>query len=207
MWPWRGWTTALRVANASMAPFSQDGGATWSKNVLLYESPGGTICQCCAPSLARAGARRVRGDVARRARGLTRLIHASSPRRQSGLSSHQTGHRHMEAGRFPDGWGGLAQQTVTSSAHGGASTISSLLRLEVPRRSSAPGRTSPSRRTAGKLMRFRLRQWHTTAPPRCHRAGADFGGGAYPAIVALPDGSLLAAWEENGSIAMHRVER
>lgn len=29
---------------------SLDGGRTWSKNQLLYESPDGTICQCCHPS-------------------------------------------------------------------------------------------------------------------------------------------------------------
>jgi photosystem II stability/assembly factor-like uncharacterized protein len=29
---------------------SKDGGATWSKNMLVYESPSGTICQCCHPS-------------------------------------------------------------------------------------------------------------------------------------------------------------
>jgi hypothetical protein len=31
---------------------SRDGGATWSKNVLIYESPDGTICECCHPSVA-----------------------------------------------------------------------------------------------------------------------------------------------------------
>jgi hypothetical protein len=31
---------------------SHDGGATWSKNLLMYRSPDGTICQCCHPSLA-----------------------------------------------------------------------------------------------------------------------------------------------------------
>ncbi len=31
---------------------SQDGGATWSKNILIYASPDGTICECCHPSLA-----------------------------------------------------------------------------------------------------------------------------------------------------------
>lgn len=39
---------------------STDGGATWSKNVLVYESPGGTVCQCCHPSVAIDGA----GNVA-----------------------------------------------------------------------------------------------------------------------------------------------
>ncbi len=30
---------------------SENGGATWSKNFLVYESPEGTICQCCHPSM------------------------------------------------------------------------------------------------------------------------------------------------------------
>ncbi|MBI1791756.1 MAG: exo-alpha-sialidase, partial [Acidobacteria bacterium] len=29
---------------------SKDGGATWSANVLVYESPEGKICECCHPS-------------------------------------------------------------------------------------------------------------------------------------------------------------
>lgn len=31
---------------------SRDDGATWSKNVVAYQSPSGTICECCHPSLA-----------------------------------------------------------------------------------------------------------------------------------------------------------
>jgi len=31
---------------------SRDGGKSWSKNTLVYESPSGTICQCCHPSVA-----------------------------------------------------------------------------------------------------------------------------------------------------------
>jgi len=30
--------------------------------------------------------------------------------------------------------------------------------------------------------------------------------GAFPSIVALPDGAMLAAWEENGAIATKRLE-
>ena len=35
--------------------FSSDHGVSWSKNVLLYESSDGTICQCCDPSIAFTG--------------------------------------------------------------------------------------------------------------------------------------------------------
>jgi hypothetical protein len=31
---------------------SRDGGINWSKNVMIYESPDGTICECCDPSVA-----------------------------------------------------------------------------------------------------------------------------------------------------------
>ena len=31
---------------------STDGGVTWSKNVLIYQSPDGNICECCHPSVA-----------------------------------------------------------------------------------------------------------------------------------------------------------
>ena len=31
--------------------YSTDDGKTWSKNILIYHSPSGTICQCCHPSL------------------------------------------------------------------------------------------------------------------------------------------------------------
>src|ERR1043166_2715995 len=35
-----------------MGARSDDNGATWSKNVLMYQSPDGSICECCHPSLA-----------------------------------------------------------------------------------------------------------------------------------------------------------
>ena len=34
------------------AAVSQDGGATWSGNRLVYKSPDGSVCECCHPSVA-----------------------------------------------------------------------------------------------------------------------------------------------------------
>jgi hypothetical protein len=34
---------------------SDDGGATWSKNALVYHSPSGSVCECCHPSVAYDG--------------------------------------------------------------------------------------------------------------------------------------------------------
>jgi hypothetical protein len=34
------------------AALSEDGGATWEKNVRVYRSPDGHVCECCHPSVA-----------------------------------------------------------------------------------------------------------------------------------------------------------
>jgi hypothetical protein len=43
----------LRSGNTEvMASVSTDGGETWSKNVLVYRSPDGSVCECCHPCVA-----------------------------------------------------------------------------------------------------------------------------------------------------------
>ena len=49
------WLDLRNQGTRLFGAFSQDEGATWSKNVLIFEAPGGTICQCCAPSLVATG--------------------------------------------------------------------------------------------------------------------------------------------------------
>jgi hypothetical protein len=45
----------LRTEKTSLwGKFSQDGGAHWGEDQLIYASPEGPICQCCAPSVAFA---------------------------------------------------------------------------------------------------------------------------------------------------------
>ena len=34
---------------------SMDGGATWSKNIIIYSSPDSSVCECCKPSVAMKG--------------------------------------------------------------------------------------------------------------------------------------------------------
>ncbi len=42
----------LRAAGSQIfGSCSKDGGATWSKNALVYQSPGGSVCECCHPSV------------------------------------------------------------------------------------------------------------------------------------------------------------
>ena len=58
---------------------SRDGGRTWGRNVLIYQSPDGTICQCCHPTLASDGAGRI-WAMWRNAVGGSRDLYAASSR-------------------------------------------------------------------------------------------------------------------------------
>jgi hypothetical protein len=46
------WLDLRNGGNVIMASLSRDGGASWSKNVLVYQSPSGSVCECCHPSVA-----------------------------------------------------------------------------------------------------------------------------------------------------------
>ena len=46
------WLDLRQNGTQLYASVSGDGGRTWSKNVRVYASPDGTICECCHPSLA-----------------------------------------------------------------------------------------------------------------------------------------------------------
>ncbi|MBC7805705.1 MAG: exo-alpha-sialidase [Akkermansiaceae bacterium] len=49
------WLDLRNKGTQLYASVSRDRGATWGKNVRVYASPDGTICECCHPSLAFDG--------------------------------------------------------------------------------------------------------------------------------------------------------
>lgn len=46
------WLDLRETGTQIWVAFSRDNGAIWSKNVCVYRSPSGTVCECCQPSLA-----------------------------------------------------------------------------------------------------------------------------------------------------------
>lgn len=46
------WLDLRESGTQVFASFSKDGGKTWGKNVRVYRSPAGNVCECCHPSLA-----------------------------------------------------------------------------------------------------------------------------------------------------------
>jgi hypothetical protein len=190
------------------AAFSDDAGRTWSRNVLLYESPDGPICPCCDPSLVAMG----RGEFTvmwRNALAGSRDLYTLHLRGGHPVGSAvKQGEGTWKLDACPMDGGGVA-------VHDGQ--VASAWRREHDIYLALPGRPEV-KIGSGQDVAFAANSrgfytaWSTpsgielfapgdTAPSRLSNAGT------FPALVAVPDGGMLAAWEEGGTIATARLGR
>src|SRR5581483_49651 len=185
--------------------FSDDAGLTWSKNLLVYESPAGTICECCHPSLVSAGG----GEFVVMFRNVLdgmRDMYVVRVRNGKVVAKPQkTGVNFwplkacpmdgrsvaLENGRVVSAW--RREERVFLADRG----------REIPL-----GRGKDVSMTVGKKgpyvawndgSRIEVSEPGSAAPVTLSQSGA------FPALTALSDGSVLAAWEESGSIATRRL--
>ena len=187
--------------------FSNDAGATWSKNVLLYKGPGRTICECCHPSLVSVG----KGEFAAMWRNLVdgnRDFYALRVRDGEVISpAEKQGQGSWKLNACPMDGGGIAL------LHGG---LVSAWRREHDLFLAETGKPEVKIGSGQDIAlavnaKGAYTAWSTANGIEARLPGAaapqhlsDAGG--FPALLTLPDGSILAAWEENGSIATRRLE-
>jgi hypothetical protein len=181
--------------------YSADNGATWSKNVMLYESPDGTICQCCHPTAGFDAAGHLEvmwRNVLDGARDFY-LIRASSAGKFS--APEKLGQGTWKINACPMDGGGLA--------YDGSKTITAWRRAEEVYLAE-PGRPEVKLGTgkdvavaAGNghvwvawISGTKLQLWNNG-----HTRDVAVSA-AYPALVAVPGRGILAAWEHDGSISL-----
>jgi hypothetical protein len=185
--------------------FSNDGGATWGKNVLLYESPDGTICQCCAPSLVSLGS----GEFAAMFRNVidgSRDLYTLRLRNgKAAGAAEKAGLGTWKLDACPMDGGGMAVQN---------GKLATAWRRDHDVYLAEPGKPELKVGTgmdaafgANKQGFYVL--WSTPAgiemyEPNAMKPTHLSDAGAFPAIVTLPDGGMLAAWEAQGAIATAR---
>jgi len=187
--------------------FSTDAGATWSKNVMLYESPSGTICECCHPSLVSLG----HGEFAVMWRNKIDgsrdfyVLRIRDGKAVSAAAKQGDGTWRLDA--CPMDGGGIAVrngQIITAwrrehdiyLAEDGKPEVRLGGGQDVALAANAKGAWTVW--TEGKAVAAL-----TPSAARSERVSED---GAFPSIVALPTGSVIAAWEENGSIAIRKLQ-
>ena len=179
---------------------SHDAGKTWSRNLLLYESPDGTICQCCDPSIVSTGAQRfavmfrnaLKGD---RDLYLLNWIRGGVTTPQKlGRSSWKLNACPMDGGGVVDIDGRVVtawrrDETVFLARPGQAETAIGKGK-DVALASGQKGIFIAWTDPAG----IEVRKPDSANPVRLAN------GGGFPALARLSNGNVLAAWEQGGSI-------
>jgi hypothetical protein len=187
--------------------FSSDAGATWSKNVLLYESPSGTICECCHPSLIALG----RGEFAVMFRNVIQgardfyVLRLRDGKPEGAAVKQGQGTWILDACPMDGGGIALDRGEIVSAWRREHDVF--LARPGHPEVKLGPGQDIAL--AAGPKGTYAV--WVNGKTIELIAPGATSAevlapSGAFPSILALPDGAMLAAWEENGSIATRRIE-
>ena len=182
---------------------STDGGATWSKNVAVYQSPDGSICECCHPSVAIDGGRLL--VMWRNSLGGARDMYlASSADGAAFTTPEKLGNGAWKLNACPMDGGGLA-------ASGGK--ILTAWRREGDVYLAEPGQAERKVGT-GKDVALALSgnqayvAWIDGSKLEAWKDGKVellSGAAAFPSLCSMPAGGVLAAWEENGGIEIRRL--
>jgi hypothetical protein len=185
---------------------STDGGLTWSRNIPIYVSPDGTICQCCDPSVAidEKGETWVMWRNALNGSRDLYLAHTSDGVHFSAAQKLGEGTWKLEA--CPMDGGGVTVE------HG---NVYSAWRRGTDIYLASPGRpeikigqgkdVSIAAGQKGAYVVWSGPHGIEMHAPDSNASVALANEGAYPNVVTMPDGSVLAAWETKGSIHVERL--
>ena len=189
---------------------STDGGVTWKKNVEVYSSPDGTICQCCDPSVAIEADGRIWAMWRNVIDGDRDLWAVSSKDGVTFKAAQKLGEGSWKLNACPMDGGGFA---VTESGD-----IVSAWRRGSDVYLAEPGAPEKKLGTGKDVAMARGKKgtyvaWTVSAKDATGIQIAAPGGsptqlaaeGAFVNLLALPDGSILAAWEAHDSIETKRL--
>lgn len=184
--------------------FSNDAGATWSRNMLVYESPEGTICQCCHPSLTAAGKAEF-AVMFRNSVGGNRDMYLLRVRDGKLISQpRKLGVDSWALNACPMDGGGIALadgQVVTAWRRG-----QDVFLAEPGRKETKIGSGIDVSLATGRGKTYAV--WTRAGAVESWDDGkteALSKSGAFPVLTSLPDGGVLAAWEEGDAIRIQRI--
>lgn len=181
---------------------STDGGVTWSKNVPVYESPDGTICQCCHPSLAvdASGVIRVMWrNVMDGSRDM--YVAVSTDGGAHFAQSRKLGDGTWKLNACPmDGGGFVVADDKVTSAWRRENAIY-LSEEGKPERAVGTGKdVAIARNSKGPYLAWTQEGNIVALTPGAKDPAMIGKDGGFAALLAMPDGSVLTAWESQGAI-------
>jgi hypothetical protein len=186
---------------------SADGGGTWSKNVLIYASPGGTVCECCGPSIAADDSGRVWVMWRNALQGARDLYITSSrdgarfePARKIGVGT-------WPLNACPMDGGGLAidgDHVITAWRRDGSIFLAEPGKIEIKIGSGKDVAIAHGKK--GVYIAWSNGPSLEISTPGASAPVPLASEGAYVSLIGLPDGAVLAAWETHNSIDTKRVQ-
>jgi photosystem II stability/assembly factor-like uncharacterized protein len=184
---------------------SKDGGKTWSKNTLVYQSPSGAICTCCHPSVAIDNNGRINVMFRNSLEGSRDMyILASQDGGKTFTSAEKLGHGTWPINACPMDGGGLAignnGDLTTTWRREKQIYLASPGQAE---RQLAPGKdASVVVTTRGTYVAWTAGTGVRAIVPGRSEAIELAPEGGYAQLVVLPTGKVLAAWENKGELAV-----
>jgi hypothetical protein len=198
------WLDVREQGTRLYGAWSSDSGTTWSKNVKVYESPAGTICQCCHPTavFAENGSVQVMWrNVLEGSRDFYVITldaghHFGSPQK--------LGKGTWKIDACPMDGGGMAKdhgKTITVWRRENEIFLDELgspeTKIGVGKDVTlAVARDGPY---AAWIKDSELIVWHNGSQEVIARKAA------FPNLSALPGGGVLLAWEANDGISVKRL--
>lgn len=186
---------------------SDDGGATWSKNLLVYDSPDGTICECCHPSVAIDPNGQIFVMWRNSLDGARDMYLARSRDGVKFTNAEKLGTGSWLLNACPMDGGGLAvHQNKAVTAWRRDKTV---YLAEPGGREEALGEGRDITVAAGANGLYVAWVGSSGIEIRTPNAAQPIlvsGSGAVPALARLDDGGIFVAWEDNGVIKTKRVD-
>jgi hypothetical protein len=199
------WLDLRQAGTQLYGAWSRDAGVTWQKDALMYASPDGTICTCCAPSAVfdeRGGVDLMFRNAVGGSRDLW-VMHSRD--RETFGKPEKLGAGTWKINACPMDGGGIARD--------GAKTITAWRREEdiyvdepgKPEQKLGAGKDVAIAAAKDRVYALwvgaeGLEAWSGSGKPETIAKEA-----AFPSIVALPGGGFLAAWEAGGGIGLKRL--
>ncbi len=186
---------------------SSDGGITWSKNALIYESPDGTICQCCHPTLTTDASGRIYVMWRNALDGSRDLYLATSTDGQRFSSAQKLGTGTWKLNACPMDGGALAvnQGKVVSAWRRDSDVY--LTEGDASERKVGTGKdVALAQGKRGIYVAWTQDAAIHILSPQATTPVLIGPAGGFANLLALPDRGVLAAWEANGSVETKRLD-
>ena len=183
---------------------STDGGIAWSKNEAVYQSPDGSICECCHPSAAIGAEGRVVVMWRNSVGGCRDMYLATSRDGVTFSAPRKLGNGTWKLNACPMDGGGLAVSSSRVLTAWRRETGVFLAEPGQPERQVGTGKDVALALNGGRtyiawVSGTKVEAWIDGRMETLSDAGA------FPSLASLPGGDVLAAWEERGAIQIRRL--